>query len=126
MGNSSASGRFKISPSKLSDNVINTLLSSSPVNSTASLRSSPGGSRFSISPIKISDPSIFCPPDKASAQSHHLTVDSSSSSRFSIKRIEEETSLPPGQTEKREGEKEKENIPVNTIVMEKNVPRLEN
>ena len=122
--NSSASGRFKISPTKLSDNVINTLLSSSPVNSTASLRSSPGGSRFSISPTKISDPSIFCPPDKASAQSHHLTVDSGSSSRFCIKRIDEETSLPPGNTEKR-GEKEKENVPVNTIVMEKNVPRLE-
>ena len=122
----SASGRFKISPTKISDNVVNTLLSSSPINSTSSLRSSPGGSRFSISPTKISDPSIFTPPDKASAQTHHLTVDSVSPSRFCVNRIDENTFVPPERVEKSEqGKKEKENVPVNAIVMEKNVPRLE-
>ena len=123
---SSASGRFKISPTKISDNVINTLLSSSPINSTSSLRSNPGGSRFSISPTKISDPSIFTPPDKNSAQMHHLTVDSGSPSRFCVKRIDEQTFVPPEAITKKDGvEKEKENVPLNAIVMEKNISRLE-
>ena len=117
-----SSGRFKISPTRIPENVVNTLLSSSPINSTASLRSSPGGSRFSISPTKISDPSIFTPPEKPYVQPHHRSVDSGSSpSRFSINRIDENTFVPPTQLEIiGDTDKEKENVPVNAIVQEKN------
>ena len=120
---SSSSGRFKVSPSKLSDNVVNTLLSSSPINSTASLRSSHAGSRFSISPTKISDPSIFSPPDKVKLDTHQLSVDSGSSpsSRFSVKTITENTFVPPALEKSGDMDKEKENVPVNAIVQEKTV-----
>ena len=121
----SSSGRFKISPTKIPDHVVNTLLSSSPINSTASLRSSPGGSRFSISPTKISDPSIFTPPEKPCVQTHHLSVGSGSTSRFSINRIDEQTFVPPTSLEKSGGvAKEKENVPVNAIVQEKSIPSV--
>ena len=120
-----SSGRFKISPTKIPEHVVNTLLSSSPINSTSSLRSSPGGSRFSVSPTKISDPSIFTPPVKPCVQTHHLSVDSGlKPSRFSIKPIDDKTFVPPPiSLEKSTGvAKEKENVPVNAIVQEKCIP----
>ena len=121
---SSNSGRFKISPTKMNEHVVNSLLSSSPINATASLRSSPGGSRFSVSPTKISDPSIFSPPDKSFVKPHHFSVDSATSpSRFSIKRVDENTFVAPTQIETAcEFSKEKENVPVNAIVQEKSTP----
>ena len=121
---SPSSGRFKISPTKMTEHVVNTLLSSSPINSTASLRSSTSGSRFSVSPTKISDPVIFEPPEKRYEQSHHLSVNSTPSpSRFSVKRIDENTFVAPKEIETTDVLcKEKENVPVNAIVQEKTTP----
>ena len=57
---------------------------------------------------------------------HHLTVDSGSPSRFCVKRIDEQTFLPPEAIAKKDGvDKEKENVPINAIVIEKNISRLE-